>query len=96
MSTAPLHDVLNLPARGRRLADLSFTVEVAVPILGTAKIMYMGALRLFAMYVHTKPVYTYIAKSPKRAIYAVLYGAKVAVDILSTTIYSEAISFILI
>ena len=69
---------------------------MAVSILGTAKIMYMGALRLFAMYVHTKPVYTYIAKSPKRAIYAVLYGAKVAVDILSTTIYSEATSFILI
>ena len=63
------HDVLNLPARGRRLADLSFTVEVAVPILGTTKIMYMRELRLFAMYVCTSSVRTYIAKTLKRTIY---------------------------
>ena len=37
-----------------------------------------------------------IAKSLKRAIYAILYDSKVVVDILSTTIYSEATSFILI
>ena len=60
-------------------------VEVVVPTLGTAKILYMRELRLFAMYVRTEPVHTYIAKSPKHAIYAILYGSKVAVDILSTT-----------
>ena len=90
------HDVLNLPARGRRLADLSFTVEVAVPILGTTKILYMRGFRLFAMYVRTEPVHTYIAKSLKHAICAILYGTKVAVDTLSTTIYSDATSSMLI
>ena len=44
-------------------------VEVVVPTLGTAKILYMRELRLFAMYVRTEPVHTYIAKSPKHAIY---------------------------
>ena len=60
-------------------------VEVVVPTLGTAKILYMRELRLFAMYVRTEPVHTYIAKSPNHAIYAILYGSTVAVDILSTT-----------
>ena len=60
-------------------------VEVVVPTLGTAKILYMRELRLFAMYVRTEPVHTYIAKSPKRAIYAILYVPEVVVDILSTT-----------
>ena len=65
-----LHDALDLPARGRRLADLSFTVEVAVPILGTAKILYKRKLGLFAMYICTSSVRTYIAKILKHAIYA--------------------------
>ena len=60
-------------------------VEVVVPTLGTAKILYMRELRLFAMYVRTEPVHTYIAKSPKRAICAIHYDTKVVVDILSTT-----------
>ena len=55
----------------------SFIVEVAVPIWGKAKIRYMRRFRLFAMYVRTEPVHTYIAKTPKRALYAILYGAKV-------------------
>ena len=53
------------------------TVEVAVPILGTAKILYKRELGLFAVYVCTSSVRTYIAKTPKRALYAILYGAKV-------------------
>ena len=72
-----LHDALTLPARGRRLAATSFIVEVAVPIWGKAKIRYMRRFRLFAMYVRTEPVHTYIAKTPKRALYAILYAAKV-------------------
>ena len=86
------HDVLNLPARGRRLADLSFTVEVAVPILGTTKIMYMRELRLFAMYVRTEPVHTYIAKSLKRAICAILYNTKVVLgnlELLTKSIFEN-------
>ena len=59
--------------------------EAAVPKMGTAKILYMRDLRLFAMYVRTEPVHTYIAKSPKRAICAIHYDTKVVVDILSTT-----------
>ena len=39
--------------------------------------MYMGELALFAMYVCTSSVRTYIAKTPKRALYTILYGAKV-------------------
>ena len=50
---------------------------MAVPGMGTAKILYMRGFRLFAMYVRTEPVHTYIAKSPKRTIYATLYDAKV-------------------
>ena len=65
-------------------------VEVVVPTLGTAKILYMRELRLFAMYVRTEPVHTYIAKSPKRAIYAIFYGTNVAVDTLSTTTLVES------
>ena len=42
----------------------------------------MREFRLFAMYVRTEPVHTYIAKSPKRAIYAILYVPEVVVDIL--------------
>lgn len=42
----------------------------------------MREFRLFAMYVRTEPVHTYIAKPPKRAIYAILYAPKVVVDIL--------------
>ena len=46
------------------------------------------------MYVRTEPVHTYIAKSPKRTIYAIFYGAKVAVDILELlTKYTKAISY---
>ena len=45
----------------------------------------MRELRLFAMYVRTEPVHTYIAKTLKRTIYETLYDAKVLVDILSTT-----------
>ena len=62
------------------------TVEVPVPILGTAKILYKRKLGLFAMYVCTSSVRTYIAKTLKRTIYAILYAPKVVVDILSTTI----------
>ena len=42
--------------------------------------MYMGELALFAMYVCTSSVRTYIAKTPKRAIYAILYATKVLVS----------------
>ena len=59
---------------------------MAVPGMGTAKILYMRGFRLFAMYVRTEPVHTYIAKSPKRTIYATLYDAKVVpVNLTSTT-----------
>ena len=79
------HDILTLPERGRRITDpFAYNpnrgVEVAVPTLGTAKIRYMRGFRLFAMYVRTEPVHTYIAKSPKRAIYAALYDPKVPVS----------------
>ena len=37
----------------------------------------MRGFRPFAMYVRTEPVHTYIAKSPKHAIYAILYDDKV-------------------
>ena len=40
-------------------------------------ILYMGGFSLFAMYVCTKSVRTYIAFYPKCAIYAILYKAKV-------------------
>ena len=40
----------------------------------------------FAMYVHTESVHTYIAKTPKRTIYAILYDDKVVpVNLTSTT-----------
>ena len=40
----------------------------------------------YAMYVRTEPVHTYIAKSPKRTIYAILYDTKVVpVNLTSTT-----------
>ena len=45
-------------------------VEVAVPTLGTAKILYKRKLGLFAMYVCTSSVRTHIAKTLKRTIYA--------------------------
>ena len=60
-------------------------VEVAVPTLGTAKILYKRKLGLFAMYVCTSSVRTYIAKTLNRTIYETLYDAKEVVDILSTT-----------
>ena len=60
------------------------TVEVPVPILGTAKILYKRKLGLFAMYVCTSSVRTYIAKTLKRTIYAILYAPKVVVDKMST------------
>ena len=60
-------------------------IEVAVPILGTAKNLYKRKLGLFTMYVCTSSVRTYIAKSPKRAIYAILYGAEVVLVILNQT-----------
>ena len=50
----------------------------------------MGELGLFAMYVCTGSVHTYIAKTLKHAIYAILYGTKVAVDTLSTTTQVES------
>lgn len=58
--------------------------------MGTTKILYMRDLRLFAMYVCTKSVRTYIAKNLKHVIYAILYGTKVAVDTLSTTTQVES------
>ena len=63
-----------------------FMIEVAVPILGTAKIRHMRGFRFIAMYVRTELVHTYIAKSPKRTIYAILYNTKVVpVNLTSTT-----------
>ena len=44
--------------------------------MGTAKILYMRGFRLFAVYVRTEPVHTYIAKTPKRAIYTILYDTE--------------------
>lgn len=84
------YDALTLPERGRRITD-SFAcipnraVELTVPILGTAKIGYMRGFRLFAMYVRTEPVHTYIAKSPKRAIYTILYYTELVWVILTQT-----------
>ena len=46
-----------------------FMIEVAVPILGTAKNLYKRKLGLFTMYVCTSSVRTYIAKTLKRTIY---------------------------
>ena len=85
------HDILTLPERGRRITDAfafipNRAVNLAVPKTGTAKILYMRGFRLFAMYVRTEPVHTYIAKAPKRSIYATLYDAKVVpVNLTSTT-----------
>ena len=53
--------------------------------MGTSKIPYMRELRLFAMYVRTEPVHTYIAKSLKRAICAILYNTKVMLGNLIRT-----------
>ena len=52
------------------------TVKVPVPTLGTGKILYKRKLGLLAMYVCTKSVRTYIAKTLKRTIHAILYGTK--------------------
>ena len=41
---------------------------------------YIGELALFAMYVCTASVHTYIAKTPKRTIYAILYATKVLIS----------------
>lgn len=41
---------------------------------------YIGELALFAMYVSTASVHAYIAKTPKRTIYAILYTTKVLVS----------------
>ena len=49
---------------------------MSLPLLGPV-ISYMGELGLFAMYVCTKSVRTYIANHPKRTIHAILYEAKV-------------------
>ena len=79
------HDILALPERGRQITD-SFAynpnrgVEVAVPTLGTAKTRYMRGFRLFAMYVRTELVHTYIAKTPKRTIHSTLYTPKVPIS----------------
>ena len=67
------HDILTLPERGRRITDAfafipNRAVNLAVPKTGTAKILYMRGFRLFAMYVRTEPVHTYIAK-PQNALY---------------------------
>ena len=43
-------------------------IEVAVPTLGTAKILDKRKLGLFAMYVCTSSVRTYIAKTLKRTL----------------------------
>ena len=53
--------------------------------MGTAKILYMRGFRLFAVYVRTEPVHTYIAKSPKRAIYTLLYDTELVWVILTQT-----------
>ena len=58
---------------------------MAVPSMGTAKILYMRGFRLFAVYVRTEPVHTYIAKSPKRAIYTLLYDTELVWVILTQT-----------
>ena len=61
-------------------------IEVAVPTLGTAKILDKRKLGLFAMYVCTSSVRTYIAKTLKRTIYETLYDAKVvSVNLTDTT-----------
>ena len=74
---------LNTPIRATACV-LNEATELAVPTLGTTKIRYMRGFRLFAMYVRT--VHTYIAKSPKRTIYATLYDTKmVPVNLTSTT-----------
>ena len=77
---------LNTPTKSSAWA-LIHAAEVVVTRLVTSKVLYMGELALFTMYVCTSSVRTYIAKTPKRAIYAVLYLSKVAVDILSTTTF---------
>ena len=84
------HDILTLPERGRRITDAfafipNRAVNLAVPKTGTAKILYMRGFRLFAMYVRTEPVHTYIAKSPKRAIYTILYDTELLWAILTQT-----------
>ena len=85
------HDILTLPERGRRITDAfafipNRAVNLAVPKTGTAKILYMRGFRLFAMYVRTEPVHTYIAKTPKRTICAILYDPKVVpVNLTGTT-----------
>ena len=53
-----------------------YSLEVAVPILGTGKLLYQRKLGLFAMYVCTRSVRTYIAKTLKRTIHTILYGTK--------------------
>ena len=76
---------LNTPIRATACV-LNEATELAVPTLGAPKIRYMRGFRLFAMYVRTEPVHTYIAKSPKRTIYAILYDDKVVpVNLTSTT-----------
>ena len=48
----------------------------------------------FAMYVRTESVHTYIAKTPKRTIYAILYDDKVVpVNLELLTKYTKAISY---
>ena len=42
--------------------------------------LYIGEFALFAMYVCTASVRTYIAKTPKRAIYAILYATKMLIS----------------
>ena len=41
---------------------------------------YIGEFALFAVYVCTTSVHTYIAKTPKRTIYAILHATKVLVS----------------
>ena len=41
---------------------------------------YIGELALFAMYVRTEAVHTYIAKTQKRTIYAILCAPKVLIS----------------
>ena len=67
------------------IAETLHGVKVVVLILGTTKILYMRELRLFAMHICTKSVRTYIAKSPKRTIYVILYNTKVLLYILAST-----------
>ena len=76
---------MNTPIRSAACV-LNEATELAVPKVGTVKIRYMRGFRLFAMYVRTEPVHTYIAKTPKRTICAILYGPKVVpVNLTSTT-----------